>query len=783
MKIFGTFFGAILSLVSSLAERGGVLRVLAFVAMLVLPLGWQSCSVTRHVPEGEHVVSRVKIEQDGVSTSSAELRSAVKQKAYHRTFGFLPVSVWIYNSAGTDTTSRWNRWLHKIGTPPPIYDPQLTVRSERALERTLHARGYMDAQVSHRLEHRDKKVQVTYELKRGVPKVIDRIYYEVEDPDVQPFVELAEESESLQRGALFDRSRLDKERVRITNLLRNEGYWGFNKDNIRFIADTVEASPKVDLTVVVEGRHRPYTVRDVWFVTDFDLLSTADTEPDTTLHTVSIAKGYHLRYSGRECYLNAKTLLENTYVLPDEYFSEQSVQDTYAAYSRLQALKYVNIRMQQVAQDSLDCIIYMSPSRPHSIRFEVEGTNSAGDLGFAAACTYRHANVFRGSETYTASVKGGYESLSGNLSDLVNDNYQEFTVENTLNIPKFLFPFFSPEQRRKSRASTLIRASYSHQSRPEYTRIITNGMFGYNWFSEDRRMRHVWEVGDLSYVHLPKRSSSFVDIIENAGPISYASYQSHLILAMGYNFYYGNVSSNAATAQRRQYVGDVWTLRVGTEVGGNTLQALSRLLSLPYEDNAYRLFDLRFEQYAGFDADFAYSRYLTDRSRLAFHLAGGVSVPYGNSNIMPFEKRYYTGGANNVRGWSVRSLGPGGYRGNGSSLDYFNRCGDLRMDMSMELRSRLFWNFEFAAFLDAGNVWTLEEYASQPGGAISGDFYKQIAASWGVGLRLVTDFMVLRLDLGVKAHDPAFTGRDAWVIDDPLNRSNRTLHFAVGYPF
>lgn len=742
-----------------------------------------SCSVTRNIPEGKHVVDRAHIEVDGVWTNNSELRQTIKQKPYHRTFGFMPVSTWIYNLAGSDSTSRWNQWLRRVGTAPPIYDDFMSQRTVRAIERTMHARGYMDAEVTYKTDYKKKKVSVVYKVKRNAPMVVDSVAYQVEDDNLRPFIYAERSSAIIQPSMLLDRSILDKERTRITQYLRNEGYWSFEKDDIRFIADTLASSQKVDLIVVISGKHKPYRIRDVWFISDFDLLSDNSDHNSERLHTVSIEKGYHLRYTGEKCYLREKTLLENTHIVPGTWYAERDVQNTYNSYSRLHALRYVNIRMEEVGQDSLDCLIYLSPAKPHSLQFELEGTNTSGDLGFAAASTYRHANIFRGSETYSATIKGGYESLSGNVTDLVNDNYKEFTVENSLNFPRFLFPFIDRESRRRSRATTMINASYSYQSRPEYTRIITNGVFGYNCFSENRHMRHVWEVADFSYVHLPKRSKSFLDIIQNAGPITYSSYQSHLILSMSYSFYYGNVSSSMATSQRQQSSRDVWTLRISPEVGGNTLSLLSRALSLPRKDGAYQWFDLRFEQYASFDIDYSYSKFLTDRSRLAFHWAGGVAVPYGNSSIMPFEKRYYSGGANNVRGWSVRTLGPGRYKSDGSTLDYFNQCGDIRLDMSIELRSKLFWNFEFAAFVDAGNVWTLRDYDSQQGGAISTDFYKEIAASWGVGLRLVTDFMVLRLDLGIKAHDPARMGKEAWVIDSPQDKDNRTIHFAVGYPF
>lgn len=253
---------------------------------------------------------------------------------------------------------------------------------------------------------------------------------------------------------------------------------------------------------------------------------------------------------------------------------------------------------------------------------------------------------------------------------------------------------------------------------------------------------------------------------------------------MGYNFY---ISNQQVVNQSRNSAGrDIWSLRVNAEVAGNTLLLLSKIIDLKKDENGdYNIFGLPFEQYARLDMDWSYSKFLTDRSRLAYHVAGGVAVPYGNSQTVPFEKRYYAGGANSVRGWSVRTLGPGSYLGatGNKNIDYFNQCGDVRFDAAVELRSKLFWKFEFATFLDAGNVWTLKDYKSQPGGKFTSDFYRQIAAATGVGLRMITDFVVLRLDMGIRAYNPYYEGSSAWSIRHPLRGENRTIHFAVGYPF
>ncbi len=714
---------------------------------------------------------------DGQPSNSNALKMTIQQKPYHRTFGFLPVASWIWHD---DTSKGFNRWRNKVGTEPVVYDEEKTLSTERAMSRTLTAQGYLYNKVSHSVQRKNRKATVTYIIDRGLPKRLASVKYIIEDSLLNSLIINSRDESKVHVNALLDRNRLEDERNRLTSLLRDNGYWDFNKDNISFIADTLQGNSDVDLTVLVNGLHDQYTINSVHFVTNFDILIN-NTDENTTNYR-DLDNGYFLQYEGENCYLKDNTLLDNCRIIPGERYAEVSVRETYSSFSRLHLLKYINIRLEPIEDKKLDVYINMSPQNPKSIQFELDGTNTSGDLGFAGALSYQHRNLLRGSETYSLSLKGGYESLTGNVAGLVNNNYSEYAIENSLDIPKFMFPFLTEEYKRNKHASTAFKASFSYQTRPEYTRFISTVGYSYKWQNTPRQ-RHTFNVIDLSYVYLPKRSDSFIEIIEQAGPISYSSYSSHLIMAMGYNLYLTNGSSqNQVTNSTR----DIWSLRVNTEIAGNLLWALSKLANLKKDENGdYNVFGLPFEQYARMDMDWSYSKYLTDRSRLAYHLAGGIAVPYGNSKTVPFEKRYYAGGANSVRGWSVRTLGPGRFQNtkDNTRLDYFNQCGDIRFDASVELRSKLFWKIEFATFLDAGNVWTLKDYNSQPGGKITEDFYKQIAAATGIGFRMITDFVVLRLDMGIKAYNPYYEGKEAWTIRKPFKSENRAIHFAVGYPF
>lgn len=731
-------------------------RSVVLISFLAIILS--SCSVTRHVPEGENVVSHVDIRVDGKKSNNNALKVAVQQKPYHRTFGFLPVSAWIWHN---DTTTAFHRWRNKVGTAPEFYDEEKTKNSESSMLRALSSQGYLYAKASHFVETKDGKAKVTYSIKKGAPKIISSIKVLVEDPALDSIVNSRKAESIVKVGDLLDRNNLDQERSRLTSLMRNNGYWDFNKDNISFIADTLQGEQDVDLTLFLSDLHEKYYFGAVHFMSNFNVLNEADEDS--------------VRVSD-------KTLKENCFIVPGESYSETSVQDTYRAFSHLHIFKYTNIRLEPTEDNQLEVFIYTTPHNPKSISFELDGTNTSGDLGFAASVNYQHRNIFHGSETYALGLKAGYEALSGKIEGLVNNNYSEYTIDNRLEIPKFIIPFVSAEAKRRRRAATSVRATFSYQRRPEYTRLIANGAFGYKW-QRGTRQRHALNIIDLSYVYLPKRSDSFIEIIQQAGPISYSSYSSHLILAMTYTF---NFSNQLTTNKKNESSRDVWSLRLNAEVAGNLLMGISKIFDLRKDDNGnYNVFGLPFEQYARLDVDFSYSKFLNERNRLAYHVACGFAAPYGNSKTVPFEKRYYAGGANSVRGWSVRRLGPGVYHnelGN-SRLDFFNQCGDIRFDAAVELRSKLFWKLELATFLDAGNVWTLKNYKSQQGGQFTSDFYKQIAASTGLGLRLVTDFVVLRLDLGLKVYNPYKEGSDVWAITSPFSHENRTVHFAVGYPF
>lgn len=292
-------------------NRYGTVQMVKAVCMVLFVLFATACRVTRHIPEDKEVVSKVHIIVDGQPSTNNSLKMAVQQKAYHRTFGFLPVSTWMWHN---DTSKRFHRWRNKIGTEPQVYDEERTLTTERSMKRALNAQGYLYAKVSHKVKSKNRKATVTYIIDRGLPKILNSVKYMVEDPSLDSLVSASNIESSLQKDALLDRDMLDNERTRLTDLLRDNGYWDFNKDDISFIADTLQGHQEVDLTVFVSGLHEPYVFNKVHFNSDFDILNNGTS--DSLSHFREMAEGYDLTYKGDRCYLKDYTLISNCHIVP-----------------------------------------------------------------------------------------------------------------------------------------------------------------------------------------------------------------------------------------------------------------------------------------------------------------------------------------------------------------------------------------------------------------------------------------------------------------------------------
>ena len=379
-------------------------------------------------------------------------------------------------------------------------------------------------------------------------------------------------------------------------------------------------------------------------------------------------------------------------------------------------------------------------------------------------------------------MRGAYEAITGLEEGYENDDYQEYGIESTLNFPEFMFPFLSSAFKKKIRATSEVGVKFNSQLRPEFTRTLASASWSYRW-TDKTRSQHRFDLLDVNYIYVPWKSNTFKAYLENLtdrNSILIKSYEDLLIVRMGYTFSYNSANNSQMIGNRNSY-----SVRFNIEESGNLLYGASKLIHRrPKTDKGYVIANIPFAQYIKGDFDFAQNLLIDNRNSLVFHIGLGVAYPYGNSQALPFEKRYFSGGPNSVRGWSVRSLGPGSYKGADGVVNYINHTGDIKLDLNVEYRTHLFWKFNGAAFIDAGNIWNINTYEGQEEGTFRFDsFYKQIAVAYGLGIRLDLDYLILRFDGGMKAVNPMLEGKDKYPLIRPRMSRDFAFHFAVGYPF
>lgn len=773
-----------------------------FLVPMMIPLLLAgACRTTRHVPHGSYLLDEVRINiADSVKGIDKEEMSAyLRQQPNHKMLWSAKMRLGMYNLSGDDTTKWWNRWFRKLGEAPVIYDGTLTEAGREQLYKALVNKGFMDAKVTVDTiaDAVRKKMKVEYNLFPGCPHVVRNIDYVFPNDTLRELVMRDSMHFVVRKGDRLDRSLLDTQRDVVTAYLRNRGYYGFAKEYITFNADTTESSLDVDLTMTVNppyekssstpsviDSHEVYVVRNVYYVTDFDP-SGFGTSARNAVDTVSY-KDINIIY-GEKKYLRPPVLYDNCFIRAGQEYRQQYVDRTYQALSRLSILKFINIRFEPAGKAGdvgfLDAYILLTPTKSQTFSVELEGTNSEGDLGMAVGLSYAHRNVGKGSETLTTKLRGAYESISGNLDGLIHNKYMEYSVDLGINFPKFKAPFLKDGFKRSINAITELKVSMTYQERPEYTRVISTAGWNYKWSERSTGNRHTFTPIDINYVYLPESTYNFIDDIAPDNPLLRYSYEDHFIMRLGYSFYHTN--KQREMPWRRGIQRNVYTVRANAEIAGNMLYLFSNIFNRRdnHRENPYRIFGIHYSQYFRIEGDFGFLHTFDNRNSLAFHFGLGVGYPYGNSTILPFEKRFYGGGANGVRGWAVRTLGPGRFPANNSVSDFINQCGDIRMDFSAEYRAKLFWVIELGAFIDAGNIWTIKNYPTQPEGMFRfNSFYKEIALAYGLGIRLDFSYFLLRFDLGMKAHNPAIN-QEPWPIFHPDWHRDSSFHFSIGYPF
>ena len=725
------------------------LRIFLFASIILAAL---SCSTTRVLEDGQYRLAKNKINIENSKTfNPAVLEPYLKQKPNsYFIFGwnpFLNLYNWSNGKGGG-----WDRFVQKLGVAPVVYDPDMVDSSIENLKNHLSYLGYYNSYVSSSIAVTKKRVKVTYNVTLGKQYPISKITYTL--PDNKEFAEsfLKDTTNlSVKPGDYLSESSLQAETERSSQVLRNQGYYSFNKNYYFFEADTLTIPGSALLNLTVNEYTRNETPKDAQPIRKFYINDVKISYPNTLKFRDNI-------------------LRELTTITPGDVYSADEINRTYSRLTALKVFSSVNIGMTPVDTDLVDCSISMAQSKLQGFKFNLESSvNSTGLFGVSPQVSYYHKNIFRGGEWLNLSFMGNFQFK---FNDDVRSN--EFGVSAGLSFPKFFplpYRFFKGAIPR-----TDVNLTYNYQSRPEYTRNIISVTYGYNGNFKRRFFYQAYPL-QMNVVRLFDLDEKFYKSLVN-DPFLLNAYQDHFDFGSGATLYYTTNPDNTPKTPH-------FYSRLQFDIAGNTLSAFKQLM----EKNANgqgMIWNTPFSQFVRGEITLSKTWFLGKKSKqsIATRLQAGAGYAYGNSTSLPFEKHFYAGGSNSLRGWQARTVGPG-TAPRDTSFVIPNQTGDMKLEANIEYRFDLFWKLAGALFIDAGNVWTLKADDTEEGQQSLfswKDFGSSIAANWGAGIRLDFGFLLLRVDMGLKVHDPARQQR--WVNPGEwFKGDNYALHFGVGYPF
>ncbi|MBR4272070.1 MAG: BamA/TamA family outer membrane protein [Bacteroidales bacterium] len=689
-----------------------------------------------------------------------------------------------------------------IGEKPSVYDSIQTVKSLEQIRLYMQTKGFYESTVTYTKKERRHKTFVTYNIKAGTPIRIGTIDYKIDDDTIAKYVLLDTAASLIKTGGVLDVDVLQNERSRISDALKQIGYYNFRKDYIEYTVDTLIGNHQADIVLEVlpvtmengkTARHRRFYISNINVYPNYDATKEIldyDNYYDNMRTYYSRGGGsappVTFYYQPDTFRIKPRVITKEIFVKAGELYNQSSVTDTYKHLSAFNVFKMVEVNFDDhtMSKDSLNCNIYLTPSKPQEFVYGIGATNTSGNIGASFSNTYRNKNIFNGAETFDLRYLMSWESQTSfngeqNAFDL---NTQEYGLESRLYFPRMLAPRFLRMWTREKTPRTNISLMLNYRRRPDYTRSMINLNLNYQ-FADNKYLSSTVTPVRLSSIKISNADQAFLDWLDRL--FIKDSYQDHFILGSGYSFVFNNQS-----AGKRSY----HYVKFNLSWAGNMLTLASRALHREKNENGSYDAPLMHTTYAQFvktDVDYRHYLRTIGSNIMVFRMFAGLGIPYGNINFMPFTEQYFSGGANSLRAWQIRSVGPGSFDNSaavGINSKYPNMTSDMKLEANLEYRFKLFWVVEGAWFFDAGNIWSINRDDKREGGDFDVKrFYKEIAVGSGLGLRLDFDFFLFRADFGLKLRDPSLKEGERWLAKNDhsfiFRGSNWAFCLGIGYPF
>ena len=765
-------------------------------AMLILA----SCSTTKNLPEGETLYTGIDkltfvdgrengatpIGEEAVAEITAALdcppNASIAGSSTHRG---IPFGLWWYNSF-VNSKSKIGQWFFKTFASKPVLMSSVkpTLRAQVA-ESRLPNYGYFNGKVTEEVVYNKKnkrKAKVSYTVTLGEPYLYDSIEYRYFSAKADSLIECTWRERKLKQGEQFSVPNLTAERERLNTLFRNNGYYYYQSSYINYSADTINNPGHVSLRVEPR-KGLPAYVRKPWHMGRTTLKVTKSGNDGRylsrgSMDTITFRNLTYI-YNGKKPPVKAGAILRNVQLRPGALYSQANQSLTLEQLSQLNIFSGLNFTFtprNSTDNDTLDMTITAQLDKPYDFSFELNATSkSNSQIGPGSKITLSRNNIFRGGETLKFSLFGSYEwqtddEVRGRESVI---NSWEIGSNVSLTFPRLFMPFV---QRRYLRfpSSTSFSIYGNQLNRSGFFKMVHVGGEAAYTLKPKRTTTHTIIPFRLTYDMLQRTTTKFDSIISNNPSIA-NSFRDQFIPAMQYTVTY----DNANTAHRNK----TWWQNSVTS-SGNIVSLAFCALGDGWNEKNKNIFDNPYAQFMKFTTEIRNLFRINARNHIATRFMAGAIASYGNSTTAPYSEQFYIGGANSLRAFTVRSLGPGSYHpADTTRYSYLDETGTLKFEANLEYRAKLFGNLQGALFVDAGNIWLLKADENRPGGEFKlKDFAEQIALNTGFGIRYDLDFLVLRFDVGIALHYPYDTGKSGYY-NIPSFGKGYAWHFAIGYPF
>ncbi|MBP3551082.1 MAG: BamA/TamA family outer membrane protein [Alistipes sp.] len=791
-------------------------KLVYIVCCIVLGALLSACNVTRHIPSDTYLLQRVKIEEDksvarDERVKSEDVTKYLRQKPNKHFLG-TDFYAWIYMMANPNKDNWWNNLKRRMGEEPVLFNMRDTERSASNLKLYLNSRGYYSSKVDFKVDttYRRKRAKVSYSLKQGLPYHISSISYDFRDAFLEPILLADTVNTLLHTGDVFDISVLEAERERIALYLRDRGYYNFSVNNVEYLADTLGGNRKVGVKVIIKQNLTGYNIRgeaiydnnvvyrlrNINIYPRYDAVRAKSRADYFNRFDTLEYRGLNVIFRGRQPKVRPRVLREAIPLYPNYLYNYSQVSHTYSNLMAMGYFKSARINFNEVPdtlgknlitlvgvdnksntspinytrESYLDCDIYCTPALQQSVKAELEASTTSSFYGLKAVVGYQNRDIFRGAEMFEVTGTAGYEYMKAPESK--KRHAKEFGVSASLSFPRFLLAHYAIRNNTLA-PKTKFEISYNYQDRPYYQRHLSSVSWVYSWRNKSNSSFVVRPIG-INWVDVPEINESYFNSLQNQYLKN--SFESQLIVAIS--------GSYVLNKQYKSAPNNHTTVRVNGEFSGNLLNGLVHLFSeAPVNRDYYELFGIRYSQYARADLNVSHRVMFGKVTALAARVYAGMAYAYGNSNAVPFDRLFYAGGSNSMRGWAPRTLGPGASPAP-TNVVYPTQLGDMKLEANVEFRFPIWGMFHGATFLDLGNIWYIgREGVSYPESSVFhfNNFYKQLAFNTGIGIRLDIKFAILRLDWGIQLHNPNNPEGQRWIHN--FKWRNTSLNFGVGYPF